>query len=90
MANSQQAKKRVRQAARSTAANMPIRTRVRTWIKRVKSAIEKGDAATAQAHFLVTQKEIDKACQKGILEKNTASRYKSRLNARIKALKESA
>lgn len=86
MANSAQARKRVRQANTAREANMPIRTNVRTWVKRVKNAIEAGDSTKAREHFLVTQKVIDKACQKGLIAKNTASRYKSRLTARIKAI----
>ena len=86
MANSAQARKRVKQANRAREANMPVRTNVRTWVKRVKSAIEAGDATKAREHFLVAQKVMDKACNKGLLPKNTASRYKSRLTARIKSI----
>lgn len=87
MANSAQARKRVRQADISREANKAKRTKVRTWIKRVKNAIAQGDAATAEQHFKATQKVLDKAEQKGLFDANTVARYKSRLNKHIKALK---
>lgn len=86
MANSSQARKRVKQSDKARAANMPVRTNLRTWIKRVKAAIAAGDASKAREHFLTTQQVIDKAAKKGLLNKNTASRYKSRLSARIKSI----
>jgi small subunit ribosomal protein S20 len=52
----------------------------------LREAIQKGDAKTANEQLRVTTSALDKSVQKGILHKNTASRYKSRLNARVKAL----
>lgn len=87
MANTAQARKRVRQADKARIANTSIRTKIRTWVKRVKTALVKSDAVNAELHFKTTQKELDKAATKGLIQKNTAARYKSRLNKRIKALK---
>lgn len=87
MANTAQARKRIRQANKARVANASIRTKIRTWVKRVKNALVKNDAINAETHFKTTQQELDKAARKGHLSKNTAARYKSRLNKRIKNLK---
>jgi small subunit ribosomal protein S20 len=48
--------------------------------------LQQGDAKTLGAAYSATVSVLDKSVQKGILHKNTASRYKSRLNARVKAV----
>ena len=58
----------------------------RTYIKRVSAAIEAKDAEEASNAFLKAVPVIDKMIAKGILHKNQAARYKSRLNKKIKAL----
>jgi small subunit ribosomal protein S20 len=60
---------------------------VRTYIKKVKAATATADYAQAQAAFVTSQPYIDKMVNKGILHKNTAARIKSRLNAKVVALK---
>lgn len=86
MANSPQARKRVRQAARRTAINKSRRSRVRTFIRKVEEAIAAGDQAAAREALRVAQPEIMRGATKGITHKNTASRKISRLNGRIKAM----
>jgi small subunit ribosomal protein S20 len=63
---------------------------VRTYIKRVLGAIEAKDAATAGTALTEAIPVIDKMVSKGILHKNQAARYKSRLNTKVKALATSA
>ncbi|HTW48052.1 MAG TPA: 30S ribosomal protein S20, partial [Acidobacteriaceae bacterium] len=52
----------------------------------LREAIAKGDATAAAEQYRATVSAIDKSVQKGVIHKNTASRYKSRLNARVKAV----
>ena len=86
MANSPQARKRIRTAARRTEINRSRRSRIRTYIKRVETAIRSGKKADAQAALIEAQPEIMRGVNKRILHKNTASRKISRLNARVRAM----
>jgi small subunit ribosomal protein S20 len=61
-------------------------SRVRNFIKKLETAIATGDKTAAQAAFKEAQPEIQRGVRTGVLERNTASRKLSRLNARIKAL----
>jgi small subunit ribosomal protein S20 len=53
----------------------------------MREALAKGDKAVAEQTFRNTASALDKAIQKGVIHENTAARYKSRLNARLVALK---
>lgn len=86
MANSPQARKRIRQAARRTAINTARRSRMRTFIRKVEEAIASGDSDSAKAALKAAQPEIMRSANKGIIHKNTASRKVSRLAARVKLL----
>lgn len=86
MANSAQAKKRVRQTARRTAINTERRSRVRTFIRKVEEAIRSGDQDAALEALKTAQPEIMRGATKGVLHKNTASRKVSRLHSRIKTM----
>ena len=86
MANSPQAKKRVRQIERRTAVNKERRSRIRTCIRKVEEAIASGDQGAARAALQMAQPEIMRGVTKGVTHKNTASRKVSRLNHRIKAM----
>lgn len=86
MANSPQAKKRVRQTARRTAVNKARRSRIRTFIRKVEEAIAAGDQAAAREALRAAQPEIMRGAGRRVLHKNTASRKVARLNSRIKAL----
>ncbi|MGB5579918.1 MAG: 30S ribosomal protein S20 [Woeseia sp.] len=66
--------------------NMGLRSKMRTQIKNVLKAIEKGDQTEANAAYKEAVPVIDSMINKGIVTKNKAARHKSRLNARIKAL----
>ena len=87
MANSPQARKRAQQSEQRRGHNASQRSMVRTYIKRVISAIQTGDHATATQAFTLAVPVIDRMADRGILHKNKAARHKSRLNAAIKALK---
>ena len=86
MANSPQAKKRVRQIARRTAVNTSRRSRIRTYLRKVEEAIASGDQSAAAEALKAAQPEIMRGASKGVMHKNTASRKVSRLNGRIKAM----
>ncbi len=86
MANHVSSLKRARQTETRTATNRANRSRVRTNLRAMREALVKGDAKAANAQFRETVSALDKSVQKGVLHKNTVSRYKSRLNARLKAI----
>lgn len=86
MANSPQAKKRARQAIQNRARNASQRSMVRTELKKVVAAIAKGDKQAANDAYNTAVPVLDRMADKGIFHKNKAARYKSRLNAQIKAL----
>jgi small subunit ribosomal protein S20 len=86
MANHVSSLKRARQTVRKTAVNRANKSRVRGSLRALREAIQKGDVKAAQEQYKATASALDKSVQKGILHANTASRYKSRLNARVKAL----
>jgi small subunit ribosomal protein S20 len=71
--------KRAAQSIKRAAVNRANRTRVRTVIKSLRSAISAGDGAAANKLLSGTISSIDRAVAKGVLTKNTANRYKSRL-----------
>jgi small subunit ribosomal protein S20 len=86
MANHVSSLKRARQTETRTAVNRANRSRVRTSLRDLREALVKGDVAAAQTQYRETVSTLDKSVQKGIFHDNTVSRYKSRLNARLKAL----
>jgi small subunit ribosomal protein S20 len=87
MANHFSALKRARQTERRTARNRANTSRLRTQLRELRETIEKGDKAVAEQVYRQTVSALDKAIQKGTLHENTASRYKSRLGARVTAMK---
>ena len=86
MANTSSAKKRIRRDQRRTEVNRARRGRIRTFVRRVESAIESNDKEAAEAAFVAAEPEIMRGVTKGVLHRNTASRKVSRLAARIKSL----
>ena len=86
MANTKSAKKMVRKIAARTEINKARRSRMRTFIRRVETALKAGSAEEAQTAFRQAEPEIMRAAQKGVIHKNTASRKISRLAARVRAL----
>ena len=86
MANHVSSLKRARQTETKTAVNRSNRSKLRGVLRALREAIGKGDVQLATTHYRETASVLDKSVQKGVLHKNTASRYKSRLNARVKAL----
>jgi len=90
VANTKQAKKRARQAEKHRGHNASRKSMLRTYVKKIKFAIESKDLAKAQEAYQTAVPIIDRMATKGILHKNKAARIKSRLNKQIKALSEKA
>jgi small subunit ribosomal protein S20 len=86
MANTDSAKKRIRQTATRNARNSARRSRMRTFVKKVEAAIASGDKAAAQEAFRAAQPELMRAADKGVVHDNLVARKLSRLSARIKSL----
>lgn len=86
VANTAQAKKRARQAEKHRAHNASRRSLMRTQIKKVLKAVEAKDTSAAQQAYRHATSIIDRLARKGIVHPNAASRYKSRLNARLRTL----
>ena len=83
MPNHKSAEKRVRQNEKRRDINRGNRGRLRTGIKKLRAALESGDTGSAQELLPQTVSLIDKAVQKGVLHRNAAARYKSRLTVRV-------
>ena len=82
MPNHKSAEKRVRQNEKRRMINRAHRTKVRTYIKKLRAALDGGEGEDIQKVLPETISVIDKSVQKGVLHKNAAARYKSRLTAR--------
>jgi small subunit ribosomal protein S20 len=85
MANHYSALKRARQTDTKTAVNRANSSRLRTQLRKLRTAVASGDQSQTQAIYSETVSLIDKSVKKGVIHKNTGSRYKSRLSARVKA-----
>jgi small subunit ribosomal protein S20 len=88
MANHFSALKRARQTGKRTSRNRANTSRLRGTLRELRESLTEGDKKTAEPTFRQAVSALDKAIQKGVIHKNTASRYKSRLSARLKALKQ--
>ena len=86
MANHFSALKRARQTERKTVVNRSNKTRLRSAIRKFREALATGNKDNANQLFRETVSALDKSVQKGVIHKNTASRYKSRLSARLEAV----
>lgn len=84
MANTFSALKRVRQTKRKTAVNRARKSRLRRQLKKFGQILERKDAAGAERELPRTFSLIDRASKWGVIKKNTAARYKSRLTTRAK------
>jgi small subunit ribosomal protein S20 len=86
MANTVSSVKRIRTAAKRTEINRMRKTRLRHQVRTLRRLIAGGDAAVAVDALPETFSIVDKAAKQGIIKKNTASRYKSRLAHRVKEM----
>ena len=86
MANHFSALKRARQTEKRTAANRSNKSRLRSALRKFRTALASGKKDEAAVGYRETTSVLDKAVQKGVLHKNKASRYKSRLGKRLNAV----
>jgi small subunit ribosomal protein S20 len=86
MANTPQAKKRIRRNQARAVINGARTSRIRTFVKKVESALASGDKAAAAEALAAAQPEMARGVAKGVLHKNTAGRKFSRLTKRVAAL----
>jgi small subunit ribosomal protein S20 len=86
MANTASARKRIRQTVTRTERNTARKSRMRTFVKRVETAIASGDKTAAAEALRAAQPEMQRAAGKGVTHHNTVARKLSRLSARIKAI----
>jgi small subunit ribosomal protein S20 len=86
LANIKSAIKRAKKSVQQRNRNMALRSKLRTAIKQTQQVIAAGDTESATKSFQATQSVIDKMVTKGIIKKNRASGYKSKLNASLKSL----
>lgn len=86
MANTPQAKKRIRRNQRRAEVNGNRVGRIRTFVKKVESALASGDKFEAQAALAAAQPEMARGVAKGVLHRNTVSRKFARLTKRVAAL----
>jgi small subunit ribosomal protein S20 len=86
MANHVSALKRVRQTERRTMVNRLRKSRMRTQVRKMRRLLAGNDVQAASAALPETFSMVDRAAKWGIIKKNTAARYKSRLSARLSKL----
>ena len=86
MPNLKSSKKSVKQDIKTTEANNVYTTRVKNSIKKVEKAIASNDKELASKELSNVISNIDKACSKGLIKKNTCNREKSRLNEKVKEM----
>ncbi|MXO75066.1 30S ribosomal protein S20 [Altererythrobacter aerius] len=86
MANTPQAKKRIRRNNARAEINTNRISRIRSFLKKVEGAIAGGDKAAAAEALKAAQPELARGVARGVLHKNTASRKMSRLSKRVASL----
>ena len=86
MANTPQARKRIRRNESRALINGNRLSRIRTFVKKVEAALDGGDKTAAAAALAAAQPELARGVARGVLHRNTASRKLSRLTKRVAAL----
>ncbi|MEM7012478.1 MAG: 30S ribosomal protein S20 [Verrucomicrobiota bacterium] len=86
MPNIKSAAKRVRQTKTRTGRNTVVKSRMKTYRKRVQAAVDAGDQEQAQAEFAAYASTVDKAAKKNVIHKNAAARYKSAMASAIASI----
>jgi small subunit ribosomal protein S20 len=86
MANTPQAKKRIRRNDKRAEINGSRMSRIRSFVKKVETALAEGDKQAAQSALQAAQPELARGVARGVIHRNTASRKMSRLHKRVAAL----
>jgi len=90
VANHDSARKRIRQTAKRTERLRRIRSTTRTYIKKLRVALQKNDKQAAEVSLRQVISQIDRAVSKGVFHRRTGSRYIARLSARVSGLGKAA
>lgn len=77
MANTRSAEKRARQTEKRTARNRMLKSRIKTFRKRVEASLDAGNKATSEKELALYFSVLDRAVKANVIHKNTAARYKS-------------
>ena len=86
MANTPQAKKRIRRNDKRAEINGARMSRIRSFVKKVEAALESGDKDAAKTALQAAQPEMARGVARGVIHKNTVARKMSRLSKRVAAL----
>ncbi len=86
MANIKSQIKRVKTNNERTERNRAYKSELRTWIRKVRAAVDAGDAEAAKAALVTASKKLDKAVSKGVIHANQAANKKSSLAKRVNSL----
>ncbi len=86
MANIKSAKKRVRTTEKRTARNKAIKSKVKTYMKKVDAAVASGDKGAAQEALKEATSQIERACSKGVYHKNNAAHKVSRISKAVNTM----
>jgi len=87
MPNAVSAKKRLRQSQDRRQRNRSVKSALRTYVRKVRSAVREGDVEASEKHLQVAARRLDQAAAKKVIHDNRAARLKSRLSKAIKSLK---
>lgn len=79
MANLKSSKKDLKRNAKNRAKNLEVKSSLKTYVKKVRVAVAKGDAVATTANLTTAVSKLDKAVQRGVIHKNQAARRKSRI-----------
>ncbi len=90
MPRTRSAKKHLRESGKRTLRNKSVKSAVKTQLKKVISAVGEKDAERANAELKAAYKKLDQAAAKRVINKNAASRHKSRLAKKVSGLAESS
>ena len=86
MANIKSQKKRIKTAEKARVRNQAVRSELKTYVKKVRIAVENGDAEEAQKVARIANRKLDKAASKGIIHKNQAAERKSGVQKLVNTL----
>ena len=86
MANTPQAKKRIRRNDKRAEINGARMSRIRSFVKKVETALDAGDKDAAKSALQAAQPELARGVARGVIHKNTVARKMSRLSKRVAAL----
>ena len=86
MANIKSQIKRIKTNEKARLRNQAVKSELKTYVRRVREAIDAGDKTAAEEHLRKAARKLDKAASKGVIHKNQAANRKSKLARRVAAL----